>query len=90
MINYTESYKIKNQFMIPDFFSLHAIFNLHCKFLYTDTISIPAMYRIIYNKAWKMKSEFIIPYFFLFTCYINLHHEILYSGSQTPSVFLWV
>ena len=39
-INYNEDFKIKHQFIIPDFL-LYAIFNLQCKFLYAGTICIP-------------------------------------------------
>ena len=38
-INYNESWNMKSQFIIPDFFYLHAIFTLQREFLYAGTIS---------------------------------------------------
>ena len=60
-INHHESWEIKSQFVIPEYFHLHAIFNLRRQFLYADKISIPAgkMYGIYYNEAWKMNT--IVP-----------------------------
>ena len=39
-INYSEAWKMKCQLIIPDFFYLHAIFNLHHEFLYVGTTCI--------------------------------------------------
>ena len=61
---------MRSQFILPDFFYLHAIFNLHHEILYAGMISIPAcMISIPAGKLVEMKSKFIVT-FFLFAYYI--------------------
>ena len=81
---------MKSQLIIPDYFYLHASFNLWCEFLYKGVICIPMglisipagkMCGINWNETWKVKSQFLILDFFNLHLTFNLHREFIYVGT---------
>ena len=78
---------MKNNFIIPYFFELHAIFNLHHEFLYAGMIFIHAcMFSIPAGKKVLIKNQFIIPDLFYLHAVLNLHYQRCDKGNVTAVV----